>query len=61
MAARPNIWMILSVIDLKSNNATIFSKIATGDFRFDASPSSSAEVVFDEDSPGKALRYNLTC
>jgi hypothetical protein len=61
MAARPNIWMILSVIDLKSNNTTIFSKIATGDFRFDASQSSSAEVVFDEDSPGKALRYNLTC
>ena len=61
MAARPNIRMTLPAIELKSNNATIFSKVATGDFRFHASQSSSAEVVFDEDSPGKALRYNLTC
>jgi hypothetical protein len=61
MTWRPNIRMILPAIDLKPNGATIFSKIATGDFRFGASQSSSAEVVFDEDSPGKALRYNLTC
>jgi hypothetical protein len=61
MTGWPNIRMILPAIDLKSNSATIFSKIATGDFRCDASQSSSAGVVFDEDSPGKALRYNLTC
>jgi hypothetical protein len=46
MTGWPNIRMILPAIDLKSNSATIFSKIATGDFRFDASQSSSAGVVF---------------
>jgi hypothetical protein len=61
MTGRPNIRMILPAIDLKSNSATIFSKIAAGDFRFDASQSTSAEVVSDENSPGKALRYILTC
>jgi hypothetical protein len=60
MTGWPNIRMILPAIDLKSNSATIFSKIVAGDFRFDASQSSSAEIVSDEDSP-KALRYILTC
>jgi hypothetical protein len=59
MTARPNIRMILPAIELKSNSATIFSKIG-GDFRFEASQSTTAEVVSDEDSP-KALRYILTC
>jgi hypothetical protein len=53
--------MILSAIDPKSNIATIFSKIAATDFRFDASQGSCAEVVFDEDALGEALRYILTC
>jgi hypothetical protein len=61
MTGRPNIRMILPAIDLKSNSATVFSKIAASDSRFDASQSSSAEVVSDEDSLGKALRYILTC
>jgi hypothetical protein len=61
MTGRPNIRMILSAIDLKPTSATIFSKIAAGDFRFGASQSNSAEVVSDEDSPGKAMRYILTC
>ena len=60
MTARPNIRMIIPAIELKSNSATILSKIAAGDFRFDASQSTSAEVVSDEDSL-KALRYILTC
>jgi len=56
MTARPNIRMILPAIEPKSNSATIFSKIAAGDFRFDASQSSCAGV-FDEDPPGEGLRY----
>jgi hypothetical protein len=45
MTAWPNIRMILPAIDLNSNGTTIFSKIATGDFRFDASQSGSAEAL----------------
>jgi hypothetical protein len=45
MTVWPNIRMILPAIDLNSNSTTIFSKIATGDFRFDASQSSSAEAL----------------
>ena len=60
MTGPPNIRMILPAIELKSTSATFFSKIAAGDFRFDASQSGSAEIGSDEDSPGKALRYILT-
>jgi hypoxanthine-guanine phosphoribosyltransferase len=110
---RPNIRLILSAIDLRSNIATIASKIAAdhkdtrddpvvliivlnGAFMFgadlarapharkvscvieflscatrlndgllsdkcDASQSSCAGVVFDEDRPGEALRCILAC
>jgi hypothetical protein len=46
---------------MSQNKQAIQPPVDRSDFRFDASQSSCAGVVFDEDPPAEAVRYIVAC